>query len=166
MRVMLWLGIAAGVGLCFIGTTAFKEAHMVQKRTALVREKTQYLKNEKEELSHFDEREPISLEAVYVAWVKEMSLLAAMRKVSLGVTVKEGKNTAEEALFPGIKRMHLGLSFSGLRHWSDLAGMLAGIDDLLRMPEHLPVVVEEVRQEKNGLFVEVSLFGTISGEKI
>ncbi len=166
MRMVFLLGITAGIVLCFVGTTAFKEARAIQERTAVFREKIQQLNKEKEALLCFDESAPVPLETVYVQWIKDVSLLAGMRKVSLGVEMKEANSLSEEALLLGIKRSRLGLVFSGLQRWSDLTGVLAGIDDLVRIPEHFPVVVDAVRQEKNVLFVDVSLFGTASGEEI
>ena len=56
--------------------------------------------------------------------------------------------------------------FSGVRRWSDLAGVLAGIDGLTVEDGHSPVEVEEIRQEKDVLSIKVSVFGTASGEKI
>jgi hypothetical protein len=166
MRMVFLLGITAGIVLCCIGTTVFKEARVIQERAAVIRGKTQQLNKEKDALSRFEENAPVPLETVYALWIKDVALLATMRKVSLVVEVKEAKVLSEEALLPGIKRSRLVLVFSGLRRWSDLTGVLAGIDDLVRMPERFPVVVDAVRQEKNVLFVEVSLFTTASGEKI
>ena len=165
MKVMLFLGVAASAVVLFFGVGAFREARATQSRAAVVSQKIEALNKEKAAWARLKESAVVDMETLYGAWIKDVSLLASVRRVSLSLEMKDKGSAVEEAFWPGVQRRKLNMVFSEAERASDVAGILAGIDALSVEAERFPVTVDEVRLEKNRVFVEVSLLATATGEK-
>lgn len=160
MRGVLFLGAVLGVFLCFIGAKKFEEARMIRIKTDSVMKITRALNKERDALAQLKELPAINVETVYSTWSQDISLLAAMRRVSCRSEIKNKETLFEQTSWPGVKKRQMEVVFSNLERGTDITGVLAGVDDLTRGMKRLPVVVDELRYEKNVLWMNVSLFGT------
>jgi hypothetical protein len=108
---------------------------------------------------------PIAIEQAYVDLNNDLNVLARTHRLSFALEVKGsgGADVAKAAVpsgLDGLKELEVHVVFSGLKHRGAILSLL---DGLSAIEDALPVVIDRVHCEKNGLTADLSVIGPNGG---